>query len=77
MTEIEAIRARHSVRAYQNRAIEPEKLARLRALADEANEDGSVSFSDKGGPFSGVDLGIVKYHFTAGAEFIKNGGTET
>lgn len=39
------------------------------------NEDGSVDFSDKGGPFSKVDLGIVKYNFTVGADFIKNGGT--
>lgn len=27
---------------------------------------GAVSFIDKGGPFSGVDLGIVKYHFDLG-----------
>ena len=38
------------------------------------NEDGSVVFADKGGPFSKVDLGIVKYHFTVGAEYKKNGG---
>lgn len=30
-------------------------------------DDGSVTFSDKGGPFSKVDLGIVKYHFEVGA----------
>lgn len=30
--------------------------------------DGSVTFSDKGGPFSKVDLGIVKYHFEVGAK---------
>lgn len=35
------------------------------------NEDGSVDFADKGGPFSKVDLGIVKYHFTVGAEYRK------
>ena len=38
-------------------------------------EDGSVDFTDKGGPFSKVDLGIVRYNFTVGAEFIKNGGS--
>lgn len=38
------------------------------------NESGSVDFTDKGGPFSKVDLGIVKYHFTVGAEYKKNGG---
>lgn len=30
-------------------------------------EDGGVIFGDKGGPFSKVDLGIVKYHFEVGA----------
>ena len=34
--------------------------------------DGTVTFKDKGGPFSKVDLGIVKYHFEAGADYIKN-----
>lgn len=40
------------------------------------NEDGSVDFSDRGGPFSKVDLGIVKYNFTVGANFGKNGGKD-
>ena len=31
------------------------------------NEDDSVTFVDKGGPFSKVDLGIVKCHFEIGA----------
>lgn len=31
-------------------------------------ENCSVSFIDKGGPFSTVDLGIVKYHFEVGAK---------
>lgn len=31
-------------------------------------EDGSVTFTDKGGPFSKVDLGIVRYHFTVGVQ---------
>lgn len=31
------------------------------------NEDESVTFVDKGGPFSKVDLGIVKCHFEIGA----------
>lgn len=35
------------------------------------NEDGSVDFTDKGGPYSKVDLGIVKYNFTAAAEYKK------
>ncbi|MDO4815199.1 MAG: nitroreductase family protein [Bacillota bacterium] len=40
------------------------------------NEDGSVDFTDKGGPFSKVDLGIVKYNFTVGSEYMKNGGAD-
>ena len=35
------------------------------------NEDETVSFKDKGGPFSKVDLGIVKYHFEVGAEYFR------
>ena len=34
--------------------------------------DGTVSFQDKGGPYSKVDLGIVKYHFEVGANYKKN-----
>lgn len=39
------------------------------------NKDGSVDFTDRGGPCSKVDLGIVKYHFTIAAEYKKNCGT--
>ena len=35
------------------------------------NEDGSVSFTDKGGVHSKTDLGIVKYHFEVGAAYAK------
>ena len=35
------------------------------------NEDGTVSFTDKGGVHSKVDLGIIKYHFEVGARYIK------
>ncbi len=31
------------------------------------NEDGTVTFTDRRGPFSKVDLGIVKYHFEVGS----------
>ena len=34
--------------------------------------DGTVSFKDKGGPFSKVDLGIVRYNFEAGVNYRKN-----
>lgn len=36
-----------------------------------AYENGEVIFRDKGGKFSMVDLGIVKYHFEAGAAAVK------
>ncbi len=32
------------------------------------NDDESVEFIDKGGVFSQIDLGIVKYHFEVGAD---------
>ena len=35
------------------------------------NDDDTVSFNDKGGVLSKVDLGIVKYHFEIGANFVK------
>ena len=35
------------------------------------NDDDTVSFIDKGGVFSKVDLGIVKYHFEVGKNFAK------
>jgi len=34
-------------------------------------EDGNVIFKDKGGMFSKIDLGIVKYNFEVGAEYAK------
>lgn len=36
------------------------------------NEDDTVSFIDKGGVMSKVDLGIVKYNFEVGVEYAKN-----
>lgn len=33
---------------------------------------GDVQFKDKGGVMSKVDLGIVKYHFEVGSEYIKS-----
>lgn len=38
------------------------------------NEDGSVEFTDEGGMFSKVDLGIVIYHFEVGAAYVKSQG---
>ena len=122
MTEIEAIIARHSVRSYQNKRIEPEKVKLLNEKSSELNkqgdfhlqfienagktynkliskvlglgsapsviacvgaetedlkerigyygqqleisyQNGKVTFRNKGGIFSKIDLGIVKYNF--------------
>ena len=37
-----------------------------------AYNNGEVQFKDKGGVLSQVDLGIIKYHFKVGAEYIKS-----
>ena len=37
------------------------------------NEDESVSFIDKGGPYSKVDIGIVRCHFEIGAASVSEG----
>ena len=37
MTEFEALQKRVSVRSYESRAVEPEKLSELAALIDEIN----------------------------------------
>lgn len=42
MTEMEAIRSRHSVRSYLDRKIEKEKLDKLNALIDECNREGNL-----------------------------------
>lgn len=39
-------------------------------------ENGEASIRDKGGILSKVDLGIVKYHFEAGSEYIKQQSTK-
>ena len=39
-------------------------------------ENGEASIRDKGGILSKVDLGIVKYHFEAGSEYIKQHSTK-
>ena len=42
MTEIEAIKARHSVRSYKRGMIEPEKVIQLRAKIAELNVEGGL-----------------------------------
>lgn len=57
MTELEAIRARHSVRSYQQRTIEPEKIAELRALIDQCNAESGLHIQlleDAGNAFNRV-----------------------
>lgn len=55
MTEIEAIRARHSVRRYKDAAIEKEKIDLLNACIDECNATGKLHFQlceDAGNTFN-------------------------
>lgn len=55
MTEKEAILARHSVRAYQDRRIEADKVSSLQALIDEVNQEGNLHLQlieDAGRTFS-------------------------
>ena len=42
MNEIEAIRARHSVRAYQEKKIEREKVEKLEKLIEKVNREGDL-----------------------------------
>lgn len=42
MTELEAIRARHSVRQYLNKPLEPDELARLRSEVDACNQESGL-----------------------------------
>ncbi len=43
MTLIEAIKARHSIRAYTQQPIEPEKVAALRQLIEQCNTEGRLN----------------------------------
>lgn len=55
MTEMEAIRERHSVRSYQNRKIEAEKIAKLNELIAQCNQEGNLNLQlleDAGSTFS-------------------------
>lgn len=42
MTEIEAIKSRHSVRNYEDKKIESEKVAKLKEKLDELNKEGNL-----------------------------------
>ena len=42
MTELEAIRARHSVRQYLNEPLKPDELAALRAEVDACNKESGL-----------------------------------
>ena len=42
MTELEAIRTRHSVRQYLNKPLEPDELAALRAKMDACNRESGL-----------------------------------
>lgn len=54
MTELEAIRERHSVRAYQDKKIEAEKIEKLNALINQCNQEGNLNLQlleEAGGTF--------------------------
>ena len=42
MTELQAVRERHSVRTYQDKKIESEKIQKLNALIEECNSEGNL-----------------------------------
>ena len=44
MTEIDAIKERHSVRNYLDKKIEQEKIEKLQELIDSCNKEGDVHF---------------------------------
>lgn len=55
MTEIEAIRQRHSVRTYKDKKIAPETVQKLHSLIQEINEKGNLNLQfleDSGKTFS-------------------------
>lgn len=55
MTELEAIKERHSVRNYEKREIEPEKIKELIAVIEECNSEGNLHFQfvkDAGNTFN-------------------------
>lgn len=71
MTILEAIDARHSVRQYQNRPIEPEKKAALQAEVDRCNEESGLHIqliTDEPEAFTGT---MAHYgHFTGVSNYI-------
>ena len=76
MTELEAIRARHSVRQYLNKPLKPDELAELRGSADACSqekflftplEDGRGSAQPDHAFYVKMDLDIAKYRFEIGA----------
>lgn len=55
MTELEAIKERHSVRNYEKREIEPEKIKELITVIEECNSEGNLHFQfvkDAGNTFN-------------------------
>lgn len=55
MTEIEAVRARHAVRSYQDKRIEKELIDKLEARIEELNKEGNINLQfieDASGTFN-------------------------
>ena len=61
MTLLEAIEARHSVRAYKTDPIEEEKRRKLDAFVAECNEDGHLDISIQYDDPSGFDSRLAQY----------------
>ena len=61
MTLLEAIDARHSVRAYLDKAIEPELREKLDAFADECNKESGLHISIKYDEPEGFDSRLAHY----------------
>ena len=61
MTLLEAIDARHSVRAYKDKSIEPEIREQLNAFIDECNAESGLHITVKYDEPDGFDSGLAHY----------------
>lgn len=61
MTLLEAIDARHSVRAYKDKSIEPEIRDQLNAFIDECNAESGLHITVKYDEPEGFDSGLAHY----------------
>ncbi len=65
MAELEAIRARHSVRQYLNKPLKPDELAELRAEVDACNKESGLHIqlvTNESKAFEGGKVSAVPGH---------------